>query len=654
MSLQVWLPLNGNIDNQGLSNITTASIGTLSTSAGKIGSSSYVFNGSNGISINRQILPSKTPEWSFACWFYLDNTTSTTAACLFSERTGGNANGYTIFIYPNNSTVFVDDGVRWTIVPMTFSSATWYHFAVTRSTSGKKIYVNGELKSSTTTVGSTSAVNANGCTVGLAQSSSALATGNQGWIGRLNDVRIYNHCLSQKEVKEIAKGLILHHKLNSISSLANPNLLPDTNVNSLTKVVGTNNRYYESSSSGTYTATFESISDPPIQGINYGIHYTVTVASGFHGLTWYTGGLISVTDEPYTLSCYIKKISSGDVSVKFQYGKSPYVADTITLINDNAWHQYSWTFTPNTASGGAAASGTTRIYGAGPSTVGEIIVCGWKLEKGEQATRWLEYNTVDTPILCTDDVSGYNHAAIANSVEVSSDTARYGAAANFSTATSTFTLNPCFSVGQNINQMSVSIWFKTNTLNNTKPNLVSLGGNAFFRFRLESTTGLWYYIRVGSTQVSSTYSCKTVTDDSWHFYTITFNEGIVIVYLDGEQIGTTNHTSTANYLNCNNNVWVLAGYSNSSERYVGSLSDFRIYATALSAADVKELYNTSASIDHDGNIYVREFDNIDSSNRFQINHRGQMLPVDQFIEQNEKLASIIKNDDVLGGIFYEY
>lgn len=217
MALKVWLPLTGTLENKGISDPAIGLVGspTIKT-AGKIGKC-YTLNGSNGFSIAQQILPSKTPAWSFACWFSLANITSTAAACLFSERTGGNANGYTIFIYPNNSNMLIDDGTRWQVKPITFAANTWYHLAVTRDSTGKKIYINGELKSSTTTIGNTSAINANGCLIGLAQSSAALTTGSQGLIGDINDVRIYDHCLSPLEVKEISQGLILHYKLDGFS-----------------------------------------------------------------------------------------------------------------------------------------------------------------------------------------------------------------------------------------------------------------------------------------------------------------------------------------------------------------------------------------------------------------------------------------------------
>jgi hypothetical protein len=38
----------------------------------------------------------------------------------------------------------------------------------------------------------------------------------------------------------------------------------------------------------------------------------------------------------------------------------------------------------------------------------------------------------------------------------------------------------------------------------------------------------------------------------------------------------------------------------------GLLSDLRIYATPLTDAQIKELYDTSMTIDKSGNIYARE------------------------------------------------
>jgi hypothetical protein len=42
---------------------------------------------------------------------------------------------------------------------------------------------------------------------------------------QLNDVRLYDHCLSQKEILEIAKGLILHYPMDDSYVEPTTNLL---------------------------------------------------------------------------------------------------------------------------------------------------------------------------------------------------------------------------------------------------------------------------------------------------------------------------------------------------------------------------------------------------------------------------------------------
>jgi hypothetical protein len=48
-------------------------------------------------------------------------------------------------------------------------------------------------------------------------------------------------------------------------------------------------------------------------------------------------------------------------------------------------------------------------------------------------------------------------------------------------------------------------------------------------------------------------------------------------------------------------------------QYNGKISDFRIYTTALSAEDIKELYNTSAFICNNGTLCAYEFDEVTTS-----------------------------------------
>jgi hypothetical protein len=91
--------------------------------------------------------------------------------------------------------------------------------------------------------------------------------------------------------------------------------------------------------------------------------------------------------------------------------------------------------------------------------------------------------------------------------------------------------------------------------------------------------------------------------NSWHHIAVTGDGTAAKIYIDGVYRGTAKTwraiTGTQIYIS----GWDTGtSYSWSG----GKLSDFRIYATALTAADVADLYHTSAEIDRNGNYYSRE------------------------------------------------
>ena len=74
MSLQVWLPLNGNLNNQGLSEVTVTNSGAAVDSSGKIGSC-YLVNKSSRISFNSYPWMTMKPQYNFSCFFWAKGTT---------------------------------------------------------------------------------------------------------------------------------------------------------------------------------------------------------------------------------------------------------------------------------------------------------------------------------------------------------------------------------------------------------------------------------------------------------------------------------------------------------------------------------------------------------------------------------------------------
>ena len=97
-------------------------------------------------------------------------------------------------------------------------------------------------------------------------------------------------------------------------------------------------------------------------------------------------------------------------------------------------------------------------------------------------------------------------------------------------------------------------------------------------------------------------------DGQWNHVVAVNNNGTRSLYVNGQpetQSGANNY-----YIHNADNFWLWNRSYNNAYAWTGDLSDLRIYVTALSTEDVKSLYNNSAYIDNQGNIYGAVYEEV--------------------------------------------
>ena len=247
----------------------------------------------------------------------------------------------------------------------------------------------------------------------------------------------------------------------------------------------------------------------------------------------------------------------------------------------------------------------------------EIYFTDVKFEEGEIATPWIP-NPADAAYTALGfddgieyDVSGYgNNGTVNGTLVVSSDSPKYNASTQIDGSIITCA-SGLVSVADPV--FSVSLWFrlKSNTSYTSYQDLINFASPSYSNqpFRLEicgSPVGndiVWFRGPTGSTggfKVNNT----ALSRDVW-YHTVLVSEGNkqYSYYMNGVKQGTYNGSA---------NTWTPTGSVTIGDSIAGKIdiSDFRIYATALSADAVKELYQTSASLADNGTLMAYEFNEV--------------------------------------------
>ena len=576
MALQVWLPLNGNLNNQGLATNTFSNKGSsyiTVDNSGKIGKC-YNFNSTannlgiysaDGGFMDKYI---NNKSWTICAWVQTSSSDTIVVSLSYGLRMFVGASTY-ISLYNSSRSVNCTSSVN-------ANDGKWHHLAATYnvSTNTIKFYVDGvNTGTQAYTSGYTYASSwVNGLYVGKDPNDSTV---NDHYLfkGKMNDVRIYDHALSPREVSELAKGLVLHYPLNR-DGFGLDNILKTT-----------------------YTLASNWVAD---QGtISNGVA-TITPTSDSGRRIYQTpamGGWSWQASTTYTVSVEARSDDGAKLIIS-PYGSG--AANSSVMTVTSKWKRYSYTFTST-----ASPSTSSLTLNVSQTSGVTLQMRRPKMEISSVATPWItnsadtEYSIFGLNSTTVPDTSGYVRNGTANNDPTSSfDTPRYLSSICLDGVNQTVQM-PNLSTLITDGIFTANIWFKKVTDGwGTKSYETIFGGPSGFELEAKNSGTNSPVIRAYNWG-GSTFS---YTLDVWHMLTMVRTTEDTKFYLDGELklTGTAATIPSGNY-------FLGSWRDTTSQNYKGQLSDFRLYATALTADQVKQLYEAPISLANNGTLFANEF-----------------------------------------------
>ena len=280
---------------------------------------------------------------------------------------------------------------------------------------------------------------------------------------------------------------------------------------------------------------------------------------------------------------------------------------------------YKWSFEATSAMASQTTGGGygyARVYvsnNTGPQ--GSTALSGtanveWiKIEEGSISTGFIPnstdtlYSVLGLNLATIRDVSGYNNNGTMSATKptVFTDSSRCIASMTF--ANSVYISIPIPSITGFANSYTFSWWGKTSAYEG-KMYWGFSNGN---RLNLYGTGGVYCWnTGDGANNKFTGVTFASEADNNWHHFAVTGDGTTTKLYIDG--VFKANATT---YKAITGTTIIINGWdTGNSYNFNGQLSDFRLYATALSADDILDLYNKPVSIDNTGKIHAIEYSEV--------------------------------------------
>lgn len=582
MALIAHWPLNGNTnDYSGFGNDGTIS-GNVTFGAGKIGEA-FVTNASTG-KVVTNILDNELPDtFSITGWVKIKEWGLSQG--VFGTRLS--PNGFMLYRNPGDSSGLLRTYLHYTNGSGTTTTTShaysgfelnkWHHFVIIRGNGFYKTYVDGVLRGNST-LSSFTSWNKGTSNFSIGSGGPSYTTSQMD----LNDIRLYDHELTDMEIQEIARAKILHYTFDDMQE-------PTTNI---TTGIISNYGGATSYSNGTSLFQVTRVSDSIVEGPYTYSRYIGTINSSNNQVIWHMSyrGTADFS-KTFTVSAFLRGSGTCHFTL-YDDGTSYKTSPDFTLTN--TWTKYSYT---GTFSGTYTTNHWVSLRGILDTTT--VDISSLQIEEKPYATEFTEGTRTGR----VNDYSGFfNHSDSLTET----NTPRWTPEAKIGTGAYKLNGNNYFLIPKYnaSNDASLSLWFKSDLPTSTSQ--IVIGSPNSISFGIHNNT----IIGMATTSAPvGLLSGSPYTVGQWNHIVITRDtSNVMSYYINGIKISNGSN----NNWGWNDDPYGIIGRrtlgSSSSTYYAnGEIDDVRVYATTLSDKDIKDLYEARAEIEQSGILYARDF-----------------------------------------------
>lgn len=539
MSLIAHYKLDGNAnDALGKYNGTASNVTWVDGKLGKAGS----FNGSTSY-IETQLSTAAHNLLSVSFWIFNQNLGSNgIIGTVSSGRT------FNLYRWPNLNDFHWSTGVASGVDYAVLLFDQWTHVVLVSDGSTIKRYYNGTLKG--TSAGS---IAKNTSLVHIGRNDSGYSA------AYIDDIRFYDHALSEREVRDLSQGLVLHYTFDQFQE-------PTENVFTNPIFSGTTG----------WSSTQGSII--PIGDGVLSLRRSVSGAGEFQLYQVIPFSVGQVT----TISFKCKKVEgtgAGTNSFGFGigvWGMTPTWNMTRVSTEDigNGWYKLTYVLPAATNSSGGA---TTGIHSMTNNLVDTYHIKEIQYERKSYATPFV--NGTRAGIVRDQSTQGNDAPLVLANTPKWVEGGMVGKGCYELNQTKYITL-PKSTLGS-LTNCTFSFWRKRTSAGSwIVGNSGTPTGSSYF-MATSGGTGAFYHSGVGTPVIyrDGVLSTTPANDDLWHHYCLVGANlsTWVNLHINAYDMGTT---------------WLFRG----------QIDDIRIYTTALTPEEIKEIYQQRASLDSGGNL----------------------------------------------------